>query len=89
MSENISNLNENTIVLYFPVQGWNTSTPYSEQMPLTTPLLLNCRLRDQAEKRIRGGQRDGRVKAYDTQVSVDMPVVEMTNIVVTYIPPVA
>jgi hypothetical protein len=77
----------NFVMLYFPVRGYNTSLSYATQIPLTSPIMSNCRIRDVAELRTRGGQRPGKVKAYDTQVGTDVPVIEMAQIIVTYITP--
>ena len=78
---------DNYIVIFFPIRGYNTSLSYTNQIPLTTPIVLNCRLRDVAELRARGGQRGGFTKAYDTQISADSPVISMVQLITTYVSP--
>jgi hypothetical protein len=73
--------------LYFPVLGLYEGTPVEKQPIRTSPHLQNVRPTDVSDERIRGGQRPGLVKAYDTQIGGDHPVLVMVQIATTYITP--
>lgn len=72
----------------FPVQGLHRGQPAKDQPEGTAFDLQNVRPFDVTSERIRGGQRPGLTKAYTTQISgASHPVLYMTSIVTTYIPP--
>jgi hypothetical protein len=71
--------------LYFPM-GISEAVAYSHQPALTTPIILNSRIRDVSENRARGGQREGLKKVFDEQVGTDRPVLRIVTIVNTFIP---
>ncbi len=79
---------ENAVLeLYFPFKGISQNLAFKNQTPLTSPILLNVRLRDVAENRARGGQRPGMSKAFDEQVGGNQPVLKMIRVNTTYISP--
>lgn len=72
----------------FPIYGLARGMPSEEQPQGTSFDLMNVRPFDVTSERIRGGKRPGTTKAYTTQISgASHPVLMMTSIVVTYIPP--
>lgn len=71
--------------LFFPFRGQNEAMSYKDQLPLTSPIIINCRPRDVNESRARGGQRPGLSKAFATQVSSAKPVLKLVMCVNTYI----
>jgi len=74
----------------FPFQGLSTNWAYEVQPPLTSRLLLNVRPYDVQENKCRGGQRPGLKKAYSTQVSgAAHPIVALSQLTTTYVPPEA
>jgi hypothetical protein len=75
--------------LDFPILGLHQGLPAADQPLQTSPLINNCRPTDVTEDRIRGGQRPGLKKAYDTQIGGTHPVIAMVQIDTTYITPSA
>jgi len=73
--------------LQFPRDGLHEGLAAEKQPPTTSPLLQNVRPFDVEDERIRGGQRPGVVKAYETQVGGTRPVILMTQIATTFIIP--
>jgi len=71
--------------LSFPSSGLHEGLPAEKQPLATSPALKNVRPFDVEEERIRGGQRPGLVKAYETQVGGDHPVICITSIATTFI----
>ena len=71
----------------FPVEGLSSGRATVEQELRTSFSMQNVRAFDVEDERIRGGQRPGTVLAYDTQVVGDFPVIDITEIVTTYIVP--
>lgn len=71
----------------FPILGLHEGLAVEKQPPTTSPLLQNVRPFDVEDERIRGGQRPGVIKAYETQVGGARPVILMTSIATTFIPP--
>ena len=71
----------------FPLEGLAEGVAAQDQPVSTSFSLQNVRPFDVDAERIRGGQRPGTVKAYDTQIVGDNPVIQMTSIVTTYIQP--
>lgn len=69
----------------FPLMGLHEGMALEHQPPTTSPYLKNVRAFDVEEERVRGGQRPGLVKAYDTQIGGDHPVLLITTISTTYI----
>jgi hypothetical protein len=78
---------QQVLEMYFPFKGFDKSTASKDPIPLTSPFLLNVRVRDVSENRIRGGQRPGLKKAFTTQAGEDRPVIKMVSCTNTYIPP--
>ena len=70
-----------------PRDGLVEAIAAQDQQTATSPSLQNFRAFDSAEGRIRGGQRDGTVLAYTTRIVGDNPVINITEIVSTYITP--
>lgn len=73
--------------LVFPYKGLHTGLAVVDQPPTTSPSLQNVRAFDVTDERIRGGQRPGLKKAYDTQVGGEHPILNIVTITTTYIPP--
>ncbi len=71
----------------FPHLGLVEGLPSGDQQAGTSPSLQNVRPFDIVDERIRGGQRPGTVLAYTTRVVGDFPIINMTEIVTTYIIP--
>jgi hypothetical protein len=93
---------EKTIEIFFPFKGLSQIGSYAiESIPptgsvgnkenqtpvLTSPYLLNVRVRGPEEERARGGQRPGLKKAFTTQIGGAYPIINMTQVVTTYITP--
>ena len=75
------------IKFYFPIKGYSRLGSYEQQLPLTSPLMLNCRIKDVAENKVRGGQRPALIKAYTTQVGGSYPIIKMAAITTISIEP--
>lgn len=73
--------------LPFPFGGLHEGTASEKQPPTTSPYLKNVRPYDVEEERARGGQRPGFVKAYDTQIGGEYPVLLIGIVSTTYITP--
>lgn len=79
----------------FPLKGLNTALAFDQQPPLTSPSLSNVRPFDPSEERARGGKRPGMIKAYSTQITygtptpTGRPIINMVQLVSTYIEPEA
>lgn len=73
--------------IQFPFQGLHQGLASEKQPPMTTPHAKNVRPFDVDEERGRGGQRPGLIKAYDTQVGGEHPVLKIVAIATTYIEP--
>lgn len=71
--------------IHFPILGYNKITSYDAQIPLSTPVIINCRIRDVAENRVRGGKRPAVIKAYTTQISGVYPIIAMHAITTVFI----
>jgi len=71
----------------FPFAGLHEGMAAEKQPPTTSPQLNNVRPYDVEEGRARGGQRPGLVKAYDTQIGGEYPVLHISTITTTYIEP--
>ena len=71
----------------FPIKGLHKGLAAEDQPPATSPVLQNVRAFDVSDERVRGGQRPGLKKAYDTQVGGEHPVIGIVTITTTYIPP--
>ena len=71
----------------FPIDGLVDGTPSSAQPIRTSFSLSNVRPYDVSDEKIRGGQRPGTALAYTTQVGSSNPIIAMTQVVSTYIPP--
>ena len=77
---------ENQVEVSFCFKGFNSSSSYEKQVPQTSPLVRNCRLRDVVDNRARGGQRPGLKKTSSTQVGTSVPVQVMVQVTTTYVP---
>ena len=77
---------EEVLQLYFPFRGFNKSASYKDQMQLTSPFMVNVRIRDVSENRVRGGQRAGQKKVFTTQAGADRPVIKLVSCTNTFIP---
>ena len=77
---------EGVLELTFPAQGLSENLAYKDQPPLTTPIMANMRLRSVFENRAGGGQREGMVKAFTTQIAVDKPVLKIVVVTNTFLP---
>jgi hypothetical protein len=73
--------------LGFPLGGLHEGLAAERQPPTTSPQLQNVRPYDVSEERARGGQRPALVKAYDTQIGGEYPVLHISTITTTYIEP--
>jgi hypothetical protein len=73
--------------LFFPFKGLNDAMAYKDQIPLTTPLIANCRVKDVEENRARGGQRPGMSKVFAEQVGSEKPILKIVLCTNTYITP--
>jgi len=71
----------------FPYEGLHEGVAAQDQPLNSSFALQNVRPFDVGEDRVRGGQRPGTVKAYDTQIVGSNPVINITSIVTTYIQP--
>jgi len=71
----------------FPLSGLHEGMAFEHQPPTTSPYLKNVRAFDVEEERVRGGQRPGLAKAYDTRIGGDHPVLLIVTIATTYIQP--
>lgn len=69
----------------FPREGLNEFLAAQDQPAVTSFSLQNVRPFDVKDERIRGGQRPGTVLAYTTQIVGDFPIINMSEIVTTYI----
>ena len=76
---------DDTFEIFFPYKGLNETAAYSHQPELTSPLIMNTRVRDFSENRARGGQRLGLSKVFNTQAGSDRPVIKIVQITNTYI----
>jgi hypothetical protein len=77
------------MIVSFPIQGLHRGLPAEGQPEATSFDLSNVRPFDTESERIRGGQRPGLKKAYDTQISdASHPVLYLVSCVTTYIEPV-
>jgi len=72
----------------FPLKGLHTGVGHQDQPPLTSFSLLNVMPLNVDEERMTGGQRPGLTKAFSTQVAGAYPILQMAQIVTTYIEPV-
>jgi hypothetical protein len=70
-----------------PLAGVSENMAFEQKPPFTTPVMMNMRAYDPDEVRARMGQRPGTVKAYDTQVGGDFPIVKIVAITNTFITP--
>ena len=77
---------EQVLQLYFPFKGFDKSASYKDQIQLTSPFMVNVRIRDVSENRVRGGQRAGQKKVFETQAGGDRPVIKLVSVTNTYIP---
>ena len=73
--------------LPFPSAGLHEGMAAEKQPPTTSPQLKNVRPYDVEDERSRGGQRPGFVKAYDTQIGGEYPVLAIGFVTTTYITP--
>lgn len=73
--------------LFFPFRGINDAVAYKDQLPLTSPLIANCRIKDVDENRARGGQRPGMSKVFTEQVGSYDPILKIVLCTNTYISP--
>ena len=76
-----------TVELFFPIKGVSQFTAYNQQPELTSPFMQNVRIKGVAEQRARGGQRAGLKKWATTQVGGAYPIINLTQVVTTYITP--
>lgn len=84
----MANENNDILEIYFPAKGLNEASGYSRQPELTSPFMINVRLKDSVENRDRGGSRMGLSKVFTTQAGSDRPVVKIVQCVNTYVQPV-
>jgi hypothetical protein len=77
---------ERALELEPPLAGISENMAFEQKPPFTSPVLMNMRAYDPDEVRARMGQRPGTVKAYDTQVRGDYPIVVLTSVTNTFIP---
>ncbi len=73
--------------LFFPFSGYALNLAYKNQQQMTTPLMLNARIREVSENKAMGGQRPGMDKAFTEQVGDNQPVLKIVTINTTYIKP--
>lgn len=78
---------ERALELEPPLAGISENLAFEQKPPFTSPIIMNMRAYDPDEQRARMGQRPGTVKAFETQVSGDYPVVKMVAITNTFITP--
>lgn len=71
----------------FPREGLNEFLAAQDQPALSSFSLQNVRAFDVHAERDRGGQRPGTVLAYTTRIVGDFPIINMSEIVTTYITP--
>jgi hypothetical protein len=81
-------LPERSIELEPPLAGISENLAFEQKPPFTTPVCMNMRPYDPDKERARMGQRPGTVKAYETQIGGNYPVVKMVAISNTFIQPV-
>ena len=72
-----------------PIKGYHVGAAAKNQPPQTSPSMRNARPFDTEKERTRVGQRPAVVKAFDTQVGGDHPVIRMVQIETVYIEPTA
>jgi hypothetical protein len=70
-----------------PLYGLHEGISTEHQPSGTTPYCKNIRPFDIDEERGRTGQRPGFVKAFDTQIGGEHPVIKFCSISTTYIEP--
>lgn len=70
----------------FPIAGLHEGLSNEQQPSTTSPYLKNVRPYDVTKERARGGQRPALIKAYETQIGDEYPVIGMCTITTTYIP---
>jgi hypothetical protein len=75
-------MNKSKLELTFPFEGINKNNAQSQQVPLTSPAMANVRPCDSIQSRIRGGQRPGLKKQYQTCIGSGKPVVAMAEVTV-------
>lgn len=80
-------LGDSKLEIPFPINGLHEGLSNEKQPPTTSPYLKNVRPYDVTEERARGGQRPALIKAYETQIGGEYPVIGMIQITTTYIPP--
>jgi hypothetical protein len=73
--------------LPLPIKGYHVGGVAKKQPPFTSCSMRNFRPFDAEEERGRLGQRPGTVKAFDTQVGGDHPIIRMVQIATIYIEP--
>jgi hypothetical protein len=81
----MANTDELVQTLFFPFSGYALNAAYKNQQQLTSPVMLNVRLRDVSENMARGGQRPGLDKAFAEQVGDNQPILKLVTINTTYI----
>ena len=70
------------IELRFPVAGINRGTSLEMQPSYSSPSMKNVRAYDTGQKRIRGGQRPGLKKAFQTCIGNGKPIVAIAQVTV-------
>lgn len=72
-----------------PIKGYHVGAAAKDQPPLTSPSMINIRPYDAEKERTRIAKRPAVVKAFDTRVGGDHPIIRMVQIATVYIEPTA